>query len=423
MIRADRFGQVPLLPGLREVRLGLDASWALARLRGPKGALERLHLESWVESARGVVPVIRGYTPTTSPQPADFQAAAIRAGEFLMRQQRPDGAFHYRYDALDHRYSGTSRRSLARHAGVIYGLSQLYARTHDERLARSAAQAIHWVLNGYSRPCGTARRCLVQGRQADLGPTALTLIALLAYQRATSDEEFSPAARELAEFVLTMQRADGEFHHAYHVQQQQPIPEPRIMFASEQAALALVMAHEAFGEPRFLQGAERALDFLTGAKYAYFVGWFSYGADHWTCIAAEEAWPRLKSRRYLDFCRGYAAFIRRIQYGTAVPAFAGYYGFSYLLVPQAPAAAGFTEAVISTYKLRLHHGRRDLVLQAQVWTALEALRRDQLRDDNSYLATSPAEARGGFRRSVVQQDVRIDFTQHALSALLRGSEL
>jgi hypothetical protein len=423
MIRADRFGQAPLLPGLREVRLGLDASWALAQLRGPKGPLERLRLESWVETAHGVVPVIRGHMPTTSPQPGDFQAAAMHAGEFLLRQQRPDGTFHYRYDALDHRYSGTSRRSLARHAGAIYGLSQLYARIHDERLARSAAQAIRWMLNGYSRPCGAAYHCLMQGRQAELGPAALTLIALLEYQRATSDEEFSLAARALAEFVLTMQRADGEFHHAYNVRQQQPIPEPRIMFASEQAALGLVMAHEAFAEPRYLQGAERALDSLTGAKYAYFMGWFSYGTDHWTCIAAEEAWPRLRSRRYLDFCRGYAAFIRRIQYGSAVPAFAGHYGFSYLLVPQAPAAAGFTEAVISTYKLSLHHGQQDAVLQAQVRMALDALRRDQLRDDNSYLATSPSDARGGIRRSVVQQEVRIDFTQHALSALIRGAEL
>ena len=92
-------------------------------------------------------------------------------------------------------------------------------------------------------------------------------------------------------------------------------------------------------------------------------------------------------------------------------------------MPQAPAAAGFTEAVISTYQLSLHHGRQDPVLHAQVRMALAALSRDQLRNDNSYLATSPSAARGGIRRSVVQQDVRIDFTQHALSALIRGSEL
>lgn len=49
--------------------------------------------------------------------------------------------------------------------------------------------------------------------------------------------------------------------------------------------------------------------------------------------------------------------------------------------------------------------------------------RDQLRADNRYLATSPQDADGGIRRSVVQQDIRLDFTQHALSALIRGADL
>jgi hypothetical protein len=49
------------------------------------------------------------------------------------------------------------------------------------------------------------------------------------------------------------------------------------------------------------------------------------------------------------------------------------------------------------------------------------LRRDQLRPDNSYLAKNPAKARGAVRRSLVQQDVRIDFVQHSISALIRGA--
>jgi hypothetical protein len=220
-----------------------------------------------------------------------------------------------------------------------------------------------------------------------------------------------------------MQRADGEFHHAYDIRRQTPHSEQRLLYASEQAALALVMAYKAFADSRSLQGAERALDFLTGAKYAYFAGWFSYGEDHWTCIAAEEAWPHLTSRRYVDFCRSYAAYLRRLQYAATHPVFAGQYGFSYVFVPQTAAAAGYTEAMISTYQLSVHHGQDDAVLKAQVLAALEALRRDQLRDDNSYLATSPRDASGGVRRSIVQQDVRLDFTQHALSALIRGAEL
>ncbi len=423
MIRNNRFGLVPVLPRFREIRLGLDAMWALAQLSGPQGALERLIFESWVESRRGALPVVRGNTPIASAAPADFTAAAVQAGEFILRQQRHDGQFYYIYYAFDHRHVGTSRRSLARHAGAIYSLSQLYGHTQERRVARGAADAARWLLKHYSRPCGAGRRCIARGRYPRLGHTALTVIALLEYQRATKHAEFEAAARQLSAFVLAMQRADGEFYHVYDVRRQAPKPQPRLMFASEQAALALLMAHDVFADARYLEGAKRALDFLTGPKYADFLGWFIYGADHWTCIAVEEAWPRLTSRRYLDFCRGYAAFIRRMQFGSDDRAFAGHYGFSHLLVPQAPATAGFTEALIATYKLSLHHEQPDKVLQAQTRVALEALRRDQLRDDNSYLAKSAPHARGGVRRSLVQQDVRLDFTQHALSALIHGAAL
>ena len=210
---------------------------------------------------------------------------------------------------------GTSSRSLARHAGAIYSLAHLYAHTQEPRFAHSAAQAARWVLDRYSQPCGMGRRCLVQGREAKLGESALTLIALLEYQRATQQEEFSRIAREFGAFVLAMQRGDGDFHHGYDLERQTPVSQHRRLFASEQAALALVMTYKVFAERRFLQGAERALDFLTGPKYASFVGWFSYGEDHWTCIAAQEAWPHLTSPRYVDFCRGYAAYLRRLQYG------------------------------------------------------------------------------------------------------------
>ena len=227
-----------------------------------------------------------------------------------------------------------------------------------------------------------------------------------------------------------MQRPDGDFHHLFDLNAQGIVEEKRQMFASEEAALALVMADEVLDAPKdtqpLIQAAERALDYLTGRKYDYFLGRFSYGADHWTCIAAEEAYPRLQARRYLDFCLGYSAFVRRIQYqpGQSSPAdFTGHYGFGALMVPQAPAAAGFTEAVVSTYELSRHHEAEDPALREQISLALDAIARDQVRDDNAYLMRRPAIARGGIRRSLVEQEIRIDFTQHAASALIRGAEI
>jgi len=198
------------------------------------------------------------------------------------------------------------------------------------------------------------------------------------------------------------------------------------MFYSEEAALALVMAHEAFGEERYLRAGERALDYLTGPKYDFFLGRFIYGADHWTCIAADEAWPRLTHRRYLDFCDGYSAFIRRLQFKAGEwdnDDFRGHYSFSGLLVPQAPGAAGFTEAVLATFNLARNHNAPTRALQDQIVAALGALSREQIREDNSYQMPDPDKAKGGIRRSLVESEVRIDFTQHAASALLRGAIL
>jgi len=253
-------------------------------------------------------------------------------------------------------------------------------------------------------------------------------VGLLEYQRRTRDDRYAATAGRLVEFLLDMQRPDGDFDHVYDLRRGRALADERRMFASEEAALALVMAHAVLGErPEHLRAAERALDYLTGPKYDYFLGRFMYGADHWTCIAAEEAYPLgLRSQQYLEFCRGYAGFMRRIQYQPGEwnnADFAGHYGFGAVMVPQAPAAAGFSEAIVSTFALSRRHGEPDEALHDQAALALDALARDQIRDDNSWLMARPDLARGGIRRSLVEEEIRIDFTQHAACALIRGAVL
>jgi hypothetical protein len=62
-------------------------------------------------------------------------------------------------------------------------------------------------------------------------------------------------------------------------------------------------------------------------------------------------------------------------------------------------------------------------LRDQARAALQALARDQLRPENSYLTRNPEQARGGIRRSLVEPEIRIDFVQHAASALVRAPAL
>jgi hypothetical protein len=425
LVRARRFGAAPLIPGIRELRVGLDAAPVLDDIGRSGGRLQRIRTESWVSFDGAVLPVDRGNTPPPATGTAAWRRAAIEGGDFILRQLRGDGRFHYVYDPVTGRHPAGGEYSLPRHAGTVYALALISGHTGEPRFRRGAERAIAWLGDQVPERCGQLEgACVVRGGEAWLGSTALTVVGILEYQRRTGDDSYAARARQLAGFLVEMQRPDGDFHHLYDVRRGAIDPAPRQMFYSEEAALALVMAHEVLGDRGFLQAAERALDFLTSHKYDDFLGHFIYGADHWTCIAAEEAWPRLRSPRFLEFCRGYAGFVRRIQYQPGHwnnDDFSGHYGFGAVMVPQAPAAAGFSEAIVSSYALSRHHGRPDPALLRQAEISLDALTRDQIRLDNAWIMHAPLVARGGIRRSLVEPEIRIDFTQHAASALIRGA--
>lgn len=427
MIRADVFGAAPLVPGIRELRLGLDVARVRRDLGESSDPIERLRVESWVSSGAKALPVTRGNTPGPAPGPDAWRTAAIRGGDFVRRQIKPNDQFHYKYLPYFDVHPGGSAYSIPRHAGTVYSLALLYGETGQNRFKSSAERAMRWLVEQTHTGClGEADQCVVKNGVAMLGSTALTLVGMLEYQRRTGDARYADTVRSLLRFVLALQQPEGEFRHRVEVASKRIDPDYKGMFYSEEAALALILAYKILQDDAYLEPAQRALDYLTGPKYDFFLGRFVYGADHWTCIAAEEAWPTLKQDQYYEFCKGYADFIALMQYpqaGWANADFRGHYGFGALLVPQAPAAAGFTEAIISTYKLSVHRGQPDPQLKAQMTHALDALVRDQLRFDNAWLVKAPLRAAGGFRRSLVESEVRIDFTQHALSALIRGAAL
>ncbi len=438
VLQAAVAGSAAPLAQLDELRAGIDVAWMEARIAeaGVTGALMRIRTEGWIESEAGPLRLHRGNP--FPPAPRSARDAAVAAGDYILRQLESDGRFRYRYQPYADPGAPDPRAgeyNLPRHAGTTYGLSLLYAATHQPRFREGAEASLHWLarqIGPFCSPTGLrpptaadARACILENGQAPVGHAALTAIALLTYQSATGDRRYAELGTQLLRFLLSMQRPDGELAHLYDPTAGRIVEEPPRMFVSEQAALAFALADRELHDPLYRLAAERLLDYLTGPKHDYFLGHFGFGADHWTCLAAEAAWPALPHRRYLDFCRAYASFMDRLQYAEDPAAsardFAGHYGFGQILVPQAPATAGFAEALVSTLALADHHHAATPALRAQTGAALRALARDQLRADNAYLARDPARAVGGVRRSLVEPEIRIDFVQHTASALARAA--
>jgi len=435
-VAAARFGVAPLLPALAEVRLGLDADWATAQLP-PDEPWVRVRLETWLVGARdGELWRVRGgrAVRSFSLTTAEVAEAARRAAAFLVRAQGPDGRFRYRLDArlataeLPFEDGGYD---LARHAGTTAVLARYAALRAGEpdgpALREAAVRAAAWLLGQRSA------RGVVSSRpeESRLGENALTLLAFLAAAQLPGDAQVAlrGAAETLVGVLESLVSSDGRTVFRFDPQTGRPTsasaarghaPTKRPMFEAEEAAYALVLAHRQLGRAPAGTAARAVLDELLHRRDSYFLGWFVYGADAWTCLAAEAGDPAMVPPDADAHCRGYASFLRRMQddANEPFPDRDGQYGFSDILVPQTPAVAGFSEAVVATWSLAHRRGEDVPALTAQARAGLRALVREQLRRETAFLARDPDFVDGAFQRSSVEPEVRVDFVQHALSALM-----
>ena len=479
LVVGERFAVAPIVPGIPELRFGLDSQFVHERL-GPleRVSLERIRTEQWVERVELESPddplpsdgpltaaTLRGHwgdrsAPILPANPreallkrrATYRETAHRAGRYLVRHQGDDGRFDYQYFPYrdEVKQPSDAKYSIPRHSGAIYGLSMLYQDQPLPEYERAAKRAIQW-LQKYALPeCGGwegARTCLPNistiDQVASLGQSALSALALLTYLKVVEAHQGLKKAQDpwlrrvdlmaegFAHFILRMQRADGDFHHHYNIFDDSVDPSDRSMFAGEQAAFVLVLAAQRWPDGPWKAAAERALDALTIKKYeGDFLSSFFFGADHWTCLAAHAAAPLINKPEYLNFCLNYARFLQRLQYrverGEGDLSYHGHYGFGFLSPPQAPATGGFSEGVMGALLLAEANGIPEGELAdiyAQVYASAEAMTHDQITTQSRWNIKNFQRAEGAFRRSLVESEVRVDFVQHCLSSLLMIQQL
>ena len=388
-----------------------------------------------VDRAQPPVPLYRGLPPAPPLSAATLRAAALEGGRFLVAHLATTGRYVYEHDLSSGRQTDPLRSgaySMPRHAGTTYFLAELYRITREDWLREPIERAFKHLADllatgtcGSTLPDGTAIDCVLDRTEkvAQLGSTALAVVALAEYQRATGDTRYLPLATKFSAFLLFMQRPDGSFRHLYDPQTQRPDEVTQLFYYSGEAALALARMHLITGDARYAAAAGRALDWLVD-WYDFFLGGFFYGEEHWTCIAAEAAWPAVKNPKYVEFCDGYGAFLRQQQPALGdhpdQDDYAGAYNFTSFVAPYNTPAGSRTEAMISAYLLGRHHGRPDPAVRDQIAAALQYVLGQQIRADSAFNVVGVGI--GGMPSSPVDRNVRIDFVQHVCSAMIRASE-
>lgn len=378
----------------------------------------RVKYDSFIEgSNRELVPLYRG----NSAAPVDpdvLLRASTEAGDYLLRHLHDEGLFDYEYDPKNNQMIADYNE--VRHAGTVYALLELYGATADNRYRKAAERAIEMMLR-WRRPIDEAdsEAIVYQGGKAKLGASALALVALLEYQKVTGDSKWLSDAKKLGRFLILQQHKDGHFESHYFFSKNNDDSFDSIYYPGE-AVLALTRLQLADPENlEWQKAAERAADWLVNVR--------DQGKktddlphDHWLLIALNELVPLTNNKKHLAHAEKIASAIVNAQRVASVyPDWIG----SFYDPPRVTPTATRAEGLAAMWQLAGKTGiKRDAYLEALKKAAVFQMR-CQLTPENILYLPRPDIARGGFRRSLTDWDVRIDYVQHNISSLLALREI
>jgi hypothetical protein len=388
---------------------------------------DRLRTTSWVEGADGrPIRLYRVHAwDRVETGPPELERRARWAADALADSVGDDGRIAYRWDV----YAGAEKKgsNLLRHAGSTFALLQAAERFDEPRYREAARRAIGFLLgktvvDQRSGPYGGGRaRYVREGSHIKLGGAALALLALATWQRTTGDESFSVEAGELATFLVSQQQLDGEF---VYFASKEPGGTPRDDVSSYypgEAVFALASWAELDPDPRWLNTAVRGADWLIDIRDQG-RGPEALDADHWLCYGLAALVRATHDPRYVDHALRIAEAIgvQRARVGGREPFHRDFLG-GYYELPRSTPASTRAEALVGVLDACAAAGRACPQVPDQLRSALAHALQAQYTPDLLYWVRSPDRVMGHVAGGVLDPDLRNDYTQHALSALL-GAE-
>jgi hypothetical protein len=401
---------VPLVLALAAERLHTTARRVL------DGAHVRRIRVARVHPSRPPPPVINASTLTREM----VHDAAVDAARYLARGVDGEGRFRYTVDAPTNRT--VAGYDWPRHAGATYFLAQAAALTKDPDISFAALRAASLLRDKALERCGDDA-CVAHDNMAEIGSSALAVIAFAEIARTGLDPTYRTAVVELARFLRAQQRPDGEFMHQYDRQARRRV-DVQFLYFSGEASLGLARAFALTGDPADRDAAARGLHRLVTGAWSFFGDHYYYGEEHWTCQAMDDLWESAPDRDALDFCLRWQAYGRKLQHvnGDSPYDAEGAYSPDPVITPRLTPVASRSEAAVSTLDAatRAHAGDADRrAIDLQLRRSLALLVKKQFRPGPSHLFADPVAVRGAIPGSEVDWQLRIDYAQHAGSAMIR----
>jgi hypothetical protein len=397
-------------------------------LNAPEATLQRFTTISCLQRVSGEkAQILYRSLPQMPPLNAKMLAERIAgAAEYLIQAQRPDGSFQYLYIASRDR-AVEGQDDYTRQSGAACGMVQVYQQTNNKVFLDSARKCLQFLTGklGRNEKENFAYLPDLDGT-VHLGGASLLLWAISNYKVAAKSDEFAQEASLLTNFILSMQKENGEFYTYYRPESGERATYQARFYPGE-AVLALAWHHQATGDKKVLQRALRGAEALAKKRLARLQAGTAKEVDAWLMKAAFCLYPYASGEQkqvLLKVSSTYADMLvsaQRTKETANQPDLAGAFTKEVAL-PAGPSVAALTEGLADYYRLTKLCGKGCDDVRDALILAAEFQLRHQYWDDNSYFLPNPQHARGGFHATLADSTIRIDHVRHNISSLLGALE-
>lgn len=376
--------------------------------------------------------------PQPAPQGPVDMAISLSA-EYLNTHCDANGRFAYSIN-LNPKVPQSRSYNIIRHAGTVYSMAFAYQYLPNpdsiEPIRRAvtfmkqSVAPVPWQKNMLALWSDPRVDTSVRYREAKLGGTGLGLVALASVERIIPGTTDLAYLQKMASFLLFLQKEDGGFYSKFIPAKGGRDGSWVSLYYPGEAALGLVMLYEMDNDIKWLNASADAITYLARIRKNKAV----VEADHWALLATARVLKhrdKLDSRYSIDDIIHHAKQICQTILGvktdyTSVDLANGCLTPDGRTCPTATRLEGFTAAL--TFLPESETQLRNQIRQA-VDKGIAFLVRSQLTEgpnagaiprticpiiDNSSVKPS---------RDLRDTEVRIDYVQHAISAMIQYQQL
>ncbi len=350
-------------------------------------------------------------------KPSPYLRSAMLGGNYLVSHMHEDGSFVYEYDPVKDEESDSY--NILRHAGTTYALLELYEATNDARYLKSAENALTY-LRASIVPCPVYRDafCVLEGNEIKLGGNGLALLALTKHMELTDSRDDLATAEGIARFITAIQANNGEF--LFYKMDAKGVPDSD--FVSEyypgEAMFALARLSELTNETAWMTTAHNGADWIINVRDKN-VATNGLPHDHWMLYALNELYTDEQKPDYLEHTKRLVNAIVSSQHkgltGEQKEWNGGYYN-----PPRSTPTATRNEGLGAAYEIFMRSGDVAYahITKDSMERGIEFTLRTQFTSQKVREIGAPRETVGGFHEGLDDYDIRIDYVQHNISALL-----